>query len=141
MRFHPPPGYSSRMARVNRIVGVLLLTAVVAMGCAGRPADPIMVYQPGDNTRSCDALERELELIEDDIRGLLPKTDKAEKNTRLGVAGIFLLVPFFFMDLSKAEQIEVNALTKRYNHLLVIGEENSCGFELDPIPEFQKSDY
>ena len=141
MRFHPLPDGSPRMARVNRIVGVLLLAALVVMGCAGRPADPVMVYQPGDDARSCDAMERELELIEDDIRDLLPKTDKADKNTRLGVAGIFLLVPFFFMDLSKAEQIEVNALTKRYNHLLLIGEEKDCGFERDPIPEFQKSDY
>lgn len=141
MRFRPSPDWSPRMARANRIVGVLLLAALVVLGCAGRPADPVMVYQPGDKTRSCDVVERELELIEDDIRDLLPKTDKAERNTRLGVAGIFLLVPLFFMDLSKAEQIEVNALTKRYNHLLIIGEENGCGFERDPIPDFQKSDY
>lgn len=141
MRFQPLPDCSSRMARVNRIVGILFLAALIVMGCAGRPADPVMVYQPGDKMRSCDAMERELELIEDDVRDLLPKTDKAEKNTRLGVAGIFLLVPFFLMDLSKAEQIEVNALTKRYNHLLMIGKENGCGFELDPIPEFEKTDY
>lgn len=101
----------------------------------------MMVYQPGDQTRSCDALARELELIEDDIVRLMPKTDKAEKNTQLGVAGIFLLVPFFFMDLSKAEQIEVNALTKRYNYLLTIGGEKGCGFERPPIPDFEKSDY
>jgi hypothetical protein len=100
-----------------------------------------MVYQPGDVTRSCDALERELELIDGDIRRLLPQTEKSEKNTKLGVAGIFLLVPFFFMDLSKAEQIEVNALTKRYNHLLSIGKENGCGFQQAPIPDFEKSDY
>lgn len=141
MRFHSLPDGSSGMARVNRNLGVLLLVALVVMGCAGRPADPVMVYQPGDTTRSCDALERELELIDDDIRNLFPKTDKAEKNTRLGVAGIFLLVPFFFMDLTKAEQIEVNALTKRYNHLLMIGEDNGCGFERDSIPDFKKTDY
>ena len=129
------------MAKVNRIGGVLLLAALLVMGCAGRPATPVMVYQPGDQTRSCDALERELELIEDAIVRLLPKTDKAEKNTRLGVAGIFLLVPFFFMDLSKAEQVEVNALTKRYNHLLTIGQENGCGFKQTRSPDFKKSDY
>ena len=141
MRFEPSPKCLRSLARVNRIVGVLLLAALLVVGCAGRPANPVMVYQPGDRTRPCDALERELELIEDNIARLLPKTDKAEKNTRLGVAGIFLLVPFFFMDLSKAEQVEINALTKRYNHLLTIGEENGCGFELDPIPDFQTSDY
>ena len=117
------------------------LAALIVVGCAGRPANPVMVYQPDDKMRSCDALERELELIEEDIAQLLPKTDKADKNTQLGVAGIFLLVPFFFMDLSKSEQVEANALTKRYNYLLVIGEENSCGLHRAPIPEFEKSDY
>lgn len=100
-----------------------------------------MVYQHGDETRSCDTLERELQLIEEDILALLPETDKADKNTQLGVAGIFLLVPVFFMDISKSEQVEVNALTKRYNHLLEIAVANECGTERLAIPEFQKTDY
>ena len=68
-------------------------------------------------------------------------TDKSDKNTKLGVAGIFLLVPFFFMDLSKAEQVEVNALIKRYNHLLEIGEVKGCSSEREAIPDFEKADY
>lgn len=120
---------------------IIALTFMLHAGCAGRPAQPVMVYQHGDEERSCDALERELELIEEDIRALIPKTDKSDKNTQLGVAGIFLLVPLFFMDISKAEQVEVNALTKRYNHLLVIAVEKDCGFDLQLIPEFQKTDY
>jgi hypothetical protein len=127
------------MSKGSRIAAVFVILLV--MGCAGRPAHPVMVYQPGDAVRSCDGLERELELIEDDVFRLLPQTDKATKNTRLGVAGIFLLIPFFFMDLSKAEQVEVNALTQRYNHLLEIGDANNCGFSRTPIPDFKKTDY
>lgn len=119
----------------------ITLAALMLMGCAGRPANPVMVYQHVDEERSCDALERELELIGEDILVLMPKTDKADKNTQLGVAGIFLLVPFFFMDISKAEQVEVNALTKRYNRLLEIAVEKDCGFDLQLIPDFQKTDY
>jgi hypothetical protein len=37
--------------------------------------------------------------------------------------------------------VEVNALTKRYNHLLGISVEKDCGFDLQPIPDFQKKDY
>jgi hypothetical protein len=129
------------MRWINDIASAVALVVLLLAGCAGRPAHPVMVYQHGDETRSCDALERELELIEEDILELIPQTDKADKNTRLGVAGIFLLVPFFFMDLSKAEQVEVNALIKRYNHLLEIGGVNGCGFEREPIPDFKKSDY
>ena len=127
------------MSEASHITVVVAL--LIIMGCAGRPAHPVMVYQPGDATRSCDALERELELIEDDIFRLLPQTDKATKNTQLGVAGIFLLVPLFFMDLSKAEQVEVNALTQRYNHLLEIGDANNCGFSRPRIPDFKKAEY
>jgi hypothetical protein len=129
------------MRRINEIASAAALAVLLLAGCAGRPAHPVMVYQNGDEARSCDALERELELIEENILGLMPQTDKADKNTQLGVAGIFLLVPFFFMDLSKAEQIEVNALIKRHNHLLEIGVANGCGFEREPIPDFRKTDY
>lgn len=117
------------------------LLAVLFIGCAGRAANPVIVYQHGDTNRSCDALERELELIEADILDMLPQTDKADRNTELGVAGIFLIVPLFFMDLSKSEQIEVNALTKRYNHLLDIAESKGCNLERQALPEFQKTEY
>jgi hypothetical protein len=100
-----------------------------------------MVYQHGDEERSCDALERELEMIEEDILDLLPETEKADKNTKLGIAGIFLIVPFFFMDLSKSEQIEVNALIKRYNHLVEIAENKDCSLNRTQIPDFEKTDY
>lgn len=124
--------------RVKYAAGLLVALMV---GCAGRPANPVMVYQHGDSDRSCDALGRELELIEADILDLLPQTDKADRNTRLGVAGVFLLVPLFFMDLSKSEQVEVNALTKRYNYLLDIAEKKDCNLEQQALPEFQKTEY
>jgi hypothetical protein len=129
------------MKCIINAAGAVALAASLLGGCAGRPAQPVMVYQHGDEARSCDALERELELIEEDILELLPQTEKSDTNTKLGVAGIFLLVPFFFMDLTKAEQVEINALTKRYNHLLKIGEVNGCGFEREAIPDFEKTDY
>jgi len=129
------------MRLVIYAANAIVLAGIVLSGCAGRPAHPVMVYQHGDETRSCEALKRELELIEENVAQLIPQTDKADKNTKLGVAGIFLLVPFFFMDLSKAEQIEVNALINRYNHLIEIGEINGCGFVREPIPDFHKTDY
>ena len=130
-----------RMGHNRDIACTIILFALILTGCAGRPANPVMVYQHGDDARSCDVLERELELIGEDILALMPKTDKADKNTQLGVAGVFLLVPLFFMDISKAEQVEINALTKRYNHLLGIAIEKDCEFDLQPIPDFQKTDY
>jgi len=129
------------MERTPHAKYAIVLLAVMFLGCAGRAANPVIVYQHGDTSRSCDALERELELIETDILELLPQTDKADQNTKLGVAGVFLLVPFFFMDLSKSEQVEVNALTKRYNYLIEIAETKACGLERQALPEFKKTDY
>ena len=127
-------------SRLTVVAGYFLSLLLIA-GCAGRSASPVMVYQHGDETRTCDALERELELIEDEILALIPETEKADKNTQLGVAGIFLLVPLFFMDISKSEQVEINALTKRYNHLLEIVVKKECDTDRQPIPDFRKSDY
>ena len=123
------------------ILIAIALSLLLLPACTGRPANPVMVYQHGDEARSCDALKRELELIEDDILTLLPETDKADKNTQLGVAGVFLLVPLFFMDISKSEQVEVNALIKRYNHLIEVADTKDCDIYRTPIPDFQKTDY
>jgi len=80
-----------------------------------------------------------LSFIESEIARLVPETNKTGKNTALGVTGFFLIVPLFFMDLSKAEQIELNALRQRYNHLVLISGEKNCGFEKDEIPDFKEA--
>lgn len=111
-----------------------LLIIVFSIGCAGRAANPIMTHQYGDDKRSCKALEMELSQIEQEIQRLVPKTEKTGKNIALGVAGAFFLVPWFFMDLSKAEQIEVNAYRQRYNHLVILAVEKNCGMEKMALP-------
>jgi len=42
------------------------------------------------------------------------------------------------MDFSEAEQIEINALRQRYNHLVILAEEKRCAFEKEQIPDFQQ---
>ena len=42
------------------------------------------------------------------------------------------------MDLSESEQIEVNALRQRYNHLVILSDEKKCGFEKEELPDFKK---
>jgi hypothetical protein len=136
---HPVDRMNSALRGTS--LGVLAGMLVLLFGCAGRSADPVMVYRYDDETRSCDALDQELGQIQAEIEALMPGTDKTDRNTALGVTGIFLVVPLFFMDLSKAEQVEVNALTKRYNHLVDIGSRKDCAFERQAIPDFRKTDY
>lgn len=117
------------------VILVGLLSVPLIAGCGGRAANPVMVAQYGDDRKSCPAMELEMSQIQDSNQKLMPKTDKTGKNVALGVTGFFLVVPLFFMDLSQAEQIEVDAFRQRYNHLAVIATDKECG-KVEQIPAF-----
>jgi len=123
--------------KLQKTTAGILLCFMVA-GCAGRAANPVMVHQYGDERRSCTALEKDISFTESEITRLIPETDKTGTNVALAVTGFFLIVPLFFMDLNESEQIEVNALRQRYNHLVILADEKQCGFEIEEIPDFKK---
>ena len=75
--------------------------------------------------------------IEDEIQRLIPQTNKTGANIVLGVTGFFLIVPWFFMDLSKAEQIEIDAYRRRLNQLLIIAGDKGCEVEETESPDSQ----
>ena len=115
-------------------------TIVVAVcfglsACAGHTPNPVQSYQPGDDRKSCAAIKAELTNTEADIRAKVPDADKTAQNVALGVAGVFLIVPWFFMDLSKADQVELEALRRRYNTLVIMASEKQCGFDVKPIQD------
>lgn len=120
----------------KRVAGLVLLGMLA--GCAGRSAHPVSIQQYGDDAKSCAALEHDVRFVEGEIRRLIPDTHKAGKNVALGVTGIIFLVPWFFMDLSQAEQVEVNALRQRHNHLLILAKEKGCAIDAQPIEPFEK---
>lgn len=114
---------------MKKIVSAMVAVSIISMvGCAGRPANPVMVDQIGDNKKSCATLETEMQGIQTQIQTLVPETDKTGKNVGLGIAGAFLIVPLFFMDLTESEKIEVNAYRQRYNRLQIIASEKKCDF-------------
>ncbi|MGY0219451.1 hypothetical protein ACWJJH_19030 [Endozoicomonadaceae bacterium StTr2] len=107
-------------------------------GCAGRDPYPVTIRQFGDEDRSCASLEAELRSIESEINHRLPKTNKTGKNVALGITGVFFLVPWFFMDLTQSEQIEIDAYRQRYNHLVALSAEKSCSTQSrQKIPDFR----
>lgn len=112
---------------MKKIIVWVALSALLG-GCAGRAANPVMVDQVGDNRKSCDSLEAEMKTIQADVQKLLPETDKAKKNVGLALAGAFIVVPFFFMDFTESEKIEVDACRLRYNRLQAIAKEKKCQF-------------
>ena len=106
---------------------IISLLIIAMSGCAGRAANPVMVQQYGDQNKSCEAIEKELTFIESEVGRLAPKTEKTGKNVGLGVAGALLIVPWFFMDFSESEQVEIDAFRRRYNHLIILAEDKKCG--------------
>lgn len=98
-------------------------------GCGGREANPVPMYMPGDNNRNCESLKVEMAQLQSEMQRILPKTDKTGTNVLLGVAGAFLIVPWFFMDLKGADKIEFDALRNRHNYLLSLYADKNCDME------------
>jgi hypothetical protein len=111
--------------KINKYSAILAV-GLMLTGCGGRAANPVLIQQYGDDRKSCESLEVEISQIEGEIQRLMPKTEKTGKNVALGVTGVFFIVPLFFMDLSQAEQIEVEAYRQRYNHLVIMATEKEC---------------
>jgi len=125
------PGVKMKKA----LVPLVMAAVVTTYGCAGRTPNPVAAYELGDDRKSCSALKAELSHVDAEITAKLPDVDKTGRNVALGVAGAFFLVPWFFMDLSKADQVEVEALRRRHNNLLILSAEKNCGVEAQAIPD------
>ena len=115
------------MKHFSPALHVTLASVLFISACAGRPANPVAVAQVGDERRSCDALIAEMSQIDANIAAKLPDTQKTGKNVALGVAGLFLLVPWFFMDFTESEKIEIEAMRNRYTRLNSIAADKGCG--------------
>ena len=110
----------------KQIVAVSASVALLLAGCGGRPPNPVAQYLPGDEQRSCEGLKSEVANNEAEILRLLPDEDATGKNVVLGVAGAFLLVPWFFMDFKEAEATEIQALRRRNQSLREIAGTKGC---------------
>ena len=64
---------------------------------------------------------------------LIPQEHKMGKNVALGVAGAFFLVPWFFMDFSDAERVEIQGYQLRDNWLRSLSTKKKCDALPAPI--------
>ena len=105
---------------MKKVICLSLLVSVLFTACAGREANPVLMYLPGDENRSCKGLVAEMAQIQQQMDILRPKTNKFGTNAAWATAGVFLIFPFFFMDMKDAEKIEYDAFARRYNRLLIL---------------------
>jgi len=114
---------------MKKLLCVLLCVAVLVVGCGGRAANPVAVYVPGDEKRACDSLQVEMAQIEQEITTKKHKRGSTTAaNVVLGIAGFFVIVPWFFMDFKDAEGTEIEALQQRYKRLSSLAVEKGCDF-------------
>jgi len=129
------------MKRLKKQIVWVLVYVIFWAGCAGREANPIPVYLPGDENRSCPGLKSEVAQLQADMARILPKTDKGLTNALWAIGGVLVIVPFFFMDLKDAEKIEFDAMRQRHNRLLVYAAEKGCdmgGIRAERIPSLKE---
>ncbi|MBE0537180.1 MAG: hypothetical protein IH624_16075 [Phycisphaerae bacterium] len=120
---------------MRKCVALLVITGLLMSGCAGRNANPIPLHVPGDDARGCESLKVEMAQMHTEMERILPKTNKTGSNALLGAAGVFLIVPWFFMDLKGADKVEFDALRNRHNYLLAIYADKECNMEgMAPVP-------
>jgi len=124
------------MKRIKKVaIAGIIIAFSMSYGCAGRTPNPVREYQYGDNTKSCDHLRYEIADVDSDIKLKAGQKDTATgKNLLLGVGGAVLFWPaLFFMDLSGADKVELEALVKRHNALLRTAADKSCGLDASII--------
>lgn len=123
---------------VLRLMGLFLLTVTMLFtGCAGRKPNPVQQYQYGDNQKSCEHLKCEISDLESQITCKVGECeDTTGKNVALGVTGAIIFWPaLFFLDLSDADEIELDALRNRYNALVRVCADKKCGYDYQEIAQ------
>lgn len=114
---------------MKKLVCVLLICSILLASCAGQEANPVAIYIPGDENKSCNALRAEIANIDKQITRKQAQKKKQEgENIVWFLGGFLLIVPWFFMDLKDAEKVEIAALQQRKDALLVIAAEKNCEF-------------
>jgi hypothetical protein len=109
-----------------RLTVATTASAFLVAACGGRKPDPVATYKISDDSLTCDGIHAELSFIDQQVAALIPDTKKTGKNVALGTAGLFLIVPFFFMDMSDAERVEIDAYKKRYLSLEQTAQKKNC---------------
>ena len=132
------------MFRFVRRFSIIRYILIISIGisfvsCAGRVANPAPMNMPGDNHLSKDGLMIMMSHVQSKITAKAPNANKTGSNVALGVAGAFLIIPWFFMDFSSADMIELNALRDRYNYLAILyNEKESSDAQIMQMPTYEQ---
>ena len=112
-------------------IALFFVCIFFACSCGGRAANPVSVKRDQDSELTCMKIEYEIYQIRNDITELYSQAAKSRKKSKvIGILSILSpLGPLanVFSDVRQAEKVEINALQKRHNHIVMIAKKRSCG--------------
>lgn len=119
----------------NKVTIILtIFLTLFLVSCRSTTPMPIQVSQPGDPYMSCDSIVFEMEEMANKVKEKDgDHTGQVASNAALGVAGVFLIVPWFFIDTSDAHTVEAKAAKERFQKLQRMYKDKGCEkVNLDP---------
>lgn len=105
----------------------LMAFSIFMVGCGGRIAHPIMTAQINDYDMDCDLIIHEMGSLEIQYTKKTKEHNVKEAiDVVLLITGIFVFVPWFFIDLKDAEKVEYEAIQNRILHLAALAKKKKC---------------
>lgn len=103
------------------------VSMVLLAGCVHTTPLPVQVSQPGDTIMSCQSIVSEMESMKNTVREKDSDLNgQIAKNSLLGVAGAFIIVPWFFIDTSDSNTVEGQAAKARFHKLQELYADKNC---------------
>ncbi len=119
---------------LEKSVAAMLAISVLTAGCANTTANPVLVAQTGDDTKSCEGIVNEMQqMVQAQSVAEADRNKQIASNVALGVAGAFLLVPWFFLDTGNAATVEERAAKARYQRLNQMQIDRKCPASTAPL--------
>lgn len=119
---------------ISKLISLVIVLCLALSGCAHSTANPVQLAQVGDETKTCDAITNEMQQMQNQIT--IATNDRSKQvgsNVALGITGVLLVVPLFFMDLGNAATVEEKAAQARYQRLQQMQVDKKC--QIVPLPK------
>jgi hypothetical protein len=106
---------------------IVLAASLTLASCAGRYANPILANHASDRQMSCANIHSVLNAHGRTLVNLQLERSRINRyNINVGIAGTFLLVPLFFINVSEAPEVEQYAIGARMNKLNDLAAAKKC---------------